>query len=125
MNNKKETIDELIHKSLSAEEAKFYDELDEEGLFQKMLGLFQGKMKWINIITIIVQFCIIGLAIHCLIQFLEVTEIAQMIRWGAGLFACMLMSSFIKMQHWLQMETNSLKRELKRLEFQVSVLAEK
>ena len=124
-NKKTESIDELIHESLTKEEAEFYDQFEEQNLFQQVGGLFRGKMRWVNMISLIVQLVIIGLAINCIIQFLEANDVKDMMRWGAGMFACMIFSSFIKLQQWLQMETNSVKRELKRLEFQISILANK
>ena len=47
MKNKTEEIDKLIKETLSQEEAKFYNELDEQGLLGSVNDLFKGKLKWI------------------------------------------------------------------------------
>jgi len=45
MKNHKEDIDNLIKETLTEEEAKFYDELEEQNILQMILGLFKGKKK--------------------------------------------------------------------------------
>ena len=47
MKTNMEDIDKLIKESLNQEEAKFYDDFDEENELQMIGGLFQGKNKWI------------------------------------------------------------------------------
>ena len=57
MKNNIEEIDKLIKETLNQEEAKFYDELEEQNIFKMVLGLFEGKNKWImylmNFMTLI------------------------------------------------------------------------
>jgi len=48
MKNSTEDIDTLIKETLTKEEAKFYDELDEQGILGMIWGLFRGKNSWIN-----------------------------------------------------------------------------
>jgi hypothetical protein len=51
---KKEDIDQLIEESLNKEEAKFYHELDQEGLFKQWGGLYKGKLAgWAVLISIV------------------------------------------------------------------------
>ena len=40
---KSEDIDKLIKETLTEEEARFYEELDEQNVFQMIGGLFQGE----------------------------------------------------------------------------------
>ena len=47
MKNNMEEIDSLIKETLNQEEAKFYDDLNEEGLFGMVRSLFKGKLKWV------------------------------------------------------------------------------
>ena len=57
MKTNMEDIDKLIKDTLTQEEAKFYDELEEQNVLQMVGGLFTGKNKWImymmNIMTLI------------------------------------------------------------------------
>jgi len=123
MKNQKEEIDELISKTLSKEEAEFYNELEEQSLVQMMLGVYQGRLKWIAILTAVIMLIVFGLAVYCLIRFLETEDVKEMIQWGAGMFGAMMATGFLKLFHWLQMDKNALIREIKKVEFQLSVLS--
>ena len=58
-------IDEMIKEALSKEEAKFYDELGEQNIIEKLGGVFKGKMAWLSIIMNVVNLIIFGLLIYC------------------------------------------------------------
>lgn len=125
MKYKQKEIDEMIRDALAEEEAQFYDSLDEQNLPEMVGGLFYGKMKWLVILTMIIQVIMFGLAVYCIIQFFQHDDIKSMIRWGAGGFFFLISTSFIKLYHWLQMHRNAMLREMKRLELQVTILAGK
>ena len=123
MKNHSEEIDKLIKDTLTQEEAKFYDELDEQNLLQMIKGLFQGKLGWIIILMNIVTVLVFGVFVYCAIQFFNTDITNELILWAVlGVF-CMLMVSMLKMFVWMQMDKNALMRELKRLELQVSSLS--
>lgn len=125
MSNETERIDDLIKEALTKEEAKFYTELDEQNLFQMLGGLFEGKMKWLILLMNVIIIGVFGLFIYCAIQFFDTEVTNELIKWGiAGAF-CMLIVSMLKLFLWNQMDKNSLKRELKRIELQISFLANK
>lgn len=124
MNNIEE-IDKLIKDTLTQEEAKFYDGLDEQGVFGMVRGLFKGKLKWVIVMMITVNFVIMGVFIYCLIQFFNAEEAMELIKWGAGGFMCLLMVSMLKLFSWMQMNKNALMREIKRLELLISSLTTK
>ena len=44
MKTNMEDIDQLIKETLTQEEAKFYDELDEQNVLGMITGLFKGKV---------------------------------------------------------------------------------
>ncbi|WP_034058169.1 DUF6768 family protein [Lacinutrix jangbogonensis] len=123
MKNNIEDIDQLIKETLSQEEAKFYDALEEQNVLEMVFGLFKGKNAWIliamNIVTV-VFFC---LFIYCVVQFFEVEATKELIKWGLGSVIFLLGVSMLKIFAWLQMDKNAILREIKRLELQVSSLA--
>jgi hypothetical protein len=120
-----EDIDELIKETLTVEEAKFYDELDEQGLFGAFGSIFKGKLGWLAVVMNIVNLIGFGILIYCLIQFFNVTETNEMLKWGFGAFICLLFNTMIKIYAWMQMDKRAILREMKRLELQVSSLAAK
>ena len=120
-----EEIDQLIRQALSAEEAKFYNELAEQDLTQMVGGLFQGKMKWFTIMTIIAMLILFVGAVFCAIRFFQTDNIKEMLVWGAGAFMLLFAVGFLKLFQWMQMEKNAIMREIKRMELQIVALSGK
>ncbi|MGB5817836.1 MAG: DUF6768 family protein [Saonia sp.] len=125
MSKKDEKIDELIKEALSKEEAKFYDELEEQNLFEKLGEVYRGKMGWLAIIMNVVHLMIFVLFIYCIVQFFKMEEIKELILWSSAGFLCMIAMAMIKLYVWMQMDKNDILRQLKRLELQVSALSHK
>ena len=84
MKNNMEEIDSLIKETLTQEEAKFYDQLEEQNVFQMVWGIFSGKNKWVMLLITIIQTVFFGLFIYCLVEFLHTDETNMLIRWGLG-----------------------------------------
>ena len=120
-----EKIDTLIKEALTQEESKFYDNLEEQNIFQMLTGLFHGKMKWFIVVINIVSIIAFGLFIYCAIQFCDTDSTNELIRWGVSGTFCMFLISMLKIFVWNQMDKNSIKRELKRIELQISFLSSK
>lgn len=125
MKNNKEEIDQIIKDSLSQEESKFYDELEEQNFLNQFGDLFKTKMGWLIVIMNIVNIVVFVLSIYCVIQFLNTDDTNELIKWGAGFFTCWTSIAMIKLFVWMQMDKNAILRELKRLELQVAALAGK
>ncbi|WP_341215017.1 DUF6768 family protein [uncultured Wocania sp.] len=125
MKNNMEDIDKLIKETLTQEEAKFYDDLDEQNALQMVGGLFKGKNKWLLVMMNIMTLVFFGLFIYCLVQFFNVEEIKDLLKWGLGSLVFLLGVSMLKVFAWMQMDKNAILREMKRLELQVSSLYHK
>ncbi len=123
MKNDKEDIDKLIKETLTEEEAKFYESLDEQNVLQMVFGLFQGKNKWLLIMMNLVTIIFFGLFIYCLVQFFNAEATKDLLKWGLGGVIFLLGVSMLKVFAWMQMDKNAIMRELKRLELQVSSLS--
>ena len=125
METEKEKIDKLIKETLSQEEAKFYDELEEQNLIGKLGETLKGKTGWLVIVMNIMNLVFFVLFIYCCVQFFKVDETDGLIQWAVAGFLCWSFMAFIKLYIWMQMDKNDILRELKRLELQVSVLSNK
>jgi len=125
MNKEREKIDELIKETLNQEEAKFYDELEEQNLIGKLGEVFKGKMGWLAIIMNIVHLVIFGLLIYCVVLFFGTNETNELIKWASAGFLCMIAMGMLKLYIWMQMDKNDILREMKRLELQVATLFSK
>jgi hypothetical protein len=120
-----EDIDKLIKETLTEEESKFYDELDEQGLWGSIGSIFKGKLGWLVLIMNIINLVAFGMLVYCLIQFFTVTETNEMLKWGLGILISFMFNAMIKLYAWMQMDKRAILREMKRLELQVSSLASK
>jgi len=125
MNKDLEKIDDLIKEALSQEEAKFYEELEEQSLFGKIGEVYKGKLGWLAIIMNIVHLLVFLLFIYCMVAFFKAEEVKELIKWASGGFLFMMMAAMMKLYIWMQMDKNDVLRELKRLELQIAVLANK
>jgi cytochrome c biogenesis protein CcdA len=125
MKNNIEDIDKLIKETLTKEEAKFYDELDEQNVLEMILGLFKGKNKWIMFVMNFMVLVFFGLFIYCTIQFFNTDVTNELIKWGIGGLVFLFGVSMLKVFAWMQMDKNAILREMKRLELQVSSLTGK
>lgn len=120
-----EEIDKLIKETLSEQEAKFYEELDEQNVFEMIGGLFKGKNKWIMVMMNVVTLVFFVLFVYCVVQFFDATEVKDLVKWASGSIIFLLGVSMLKVFAWLQMDKNAILREIKRLEIQVSSISSK
>ncbi len=125
MKTNMEDIDKLIKETLTQEEAKFYDDLEEQNLLQMVTGIFSGKNSWLVIVMSIVQVVFFGFFIYCAIQFFNVEATNDLIKWGIFGTLSLIASSMLKIFSWMQMDKKAIIREIKRLELQVSSLSGK
>ncbi|MEY8861841.1 DUF6768 family protein [Tenacibaculum singaporense] len=123
--SKLEDIDALIKETLSKEEAKFYDELEEQNVLEMVGGLFEGKNKWIMYVMNVVTLVFFGLFIYCIVHFFQAEETKELIKWATGTIVFLVGVSMLKIFAWMQMDKKAIIREVKRLELQISSLSSK
>jgi heme/copper-type cytochrome/quinol oxidase subunit 1 len=87
--------------------------------------IFSGKNSWLVIVMSIVQVVFFGFFIYCAIQFFNVVQTNDLIKWGIFGTLSLMASSMLKIFSWMQMDKKAIIREIKRLELQVSSLAGK
>jgi hypothetical protein len=120
MKNSNEQIDKIIHEALTQEEAKFYDQLGEQNILDMTLGVFQGKNKILNILTGAMSFLLFGVFVYCTFKFYNAETTRSMLIYGAASGWSIMSVGLIKLWYWMQMNTNSILREMKRLELQIA-----
>jgi len=125
MKTEKEKIDALIKETLDKEEAKFYDDLEEQNLMAKMGGVYKSKLGWLAIIMNLVHLVVFVLFVYCMVQFFNTTDTNALIAWSSAGFLCMIVMGMLKLFVWMQMNRNDILRELKRLELQIAALSHK
>jgi len=120
-----DNIDELIKSALSEEDSEVLKKIEDQGILDMVAANFQGKMKWFAILSGVMMFIIFGLSVYCFVQFYNAQNIREMLLWGVGFSMGMMAVGMLKLWHWMQMDKNSLLREIKRLELQISLLVKK
>jgi Family of unknown function (DUF6768) len=125
MKAEKEEIDNLIKETLTKEEAKFYEQLEEQNLIGKLGEVYRGKLGWLTVIMNVVQLIFFVLFVFCVIRFLNTDETNALIKWTSAGFGCMLILTMLKLFVWMQMDKNDTLREIKRLELQIAALSNK
>lgn len=125
MKTDKEKIDALIKETLTKEEAKFYEELDEQNLLGKLGEVYRSKMGWLAIIMNVVHLIIFIAFVFCTVRFFGTDNTNELIQWASAGFLCMIIMAMLKLYVWMQMDKNDILRELKRLELQVATLSHK
>ncbi len=123
MNHNFEDVDLIIKETLSKEEAKFYEELEELSLFKKMGKVFTGKNSWIIILMNLISLFFLAIFFYCAIQFFKTDATHELIRYGTIALFSTLYISMIKIYFWQQMLKNDLYREMKRLELQIAAMS--
>jgi len=121
----KKDIDDLITQSLNKENTKFYDNLDEPSILETFYSIFKGKNRWVMIFSIIIALILIAFTIYALVAFFNSGSTDEMLKWGLAIFASLSTISLLKLYSWMQMNKNVLLREIKRLELQITLLANK
>lgn len=122
MNKSDKEIDELIHQALTKEEAIYFDQMGEQNISQQLFGLLRGKNSWMNWVVIIMHLVVLGVAIWTFVNMLETDVIGDKLEWMFYTIACFLVMVMLKLWGWNQMDKNVVLREVKRLEYQISLL---
>lgn len=123
MKQSEKDIDALIREALSQEEAEILEQLGEQSVPEMVTELFRGKRRWLAVFSVISQTVFVVLAIYCAVEFFAAAEIRDMLVWGAAFYCCVLASMANKLWSWMEMNRNSVTREIKRLELQIAHLA--
>ncbi len=111
-------LDDDIRKVLGNGEAS-YDLDMEEGVFRQMAGVFRGKMRWMAICIMIECVVFMVLIVLAVDQFFEADDTKWQIFYATGIILMAMMLLLIKLWGWMQMNRNSIQREIKRLELRI------
>ena len=120
---KNEDFDALAREALSEEEFEFMTNEEEHNVFEMLMSLYKGKMKWLSVYIMIVIFAAFGFSVFFAIRFFQVETLREMMVYGAGAFLGLIMTAMLKFWLWLQMSNHSILREIKRIELQMSIMA--
>ena len=112
-------IDRTIRDALRADDDEWMKDFEEPSVHEMLVGVFQGKTRWLAALGFVFTLIFLGLAIFCAVQFFQAETTRAMIAWATGFLFCSLSVSMMKIWYWLQMTRNIMTREIKRFELQL------
>ena len=118
-------LDRAVRQSLSAEDAQLLDHIAADDAFHRqVLATFAGRLRWFNALGWAAGFVLFGVASMMAWRFVYAPDLADMLRWGAASALAFAGVALVKVWFWLELQKNTVVRELKKLELQVASLAE-
>ena len=113
-------LDRKIEEALSAEDRELMGRFGEQGLFGQLGGLFQGKLGWLSVVTVVVATVMFVIGAWAAWKFYMADDVVVMLKWAGLAWLGLTTQIMIKIWSWMRMETNRLLREVKRLELQIA-----
>jgi hypothetical protein len=117
------SIDDTIRRALSADDLRAYEELSRaQNPLQATITAFRTQHLAFSIAGFLAGTVCLTLAGYAVWRAAEATEVKAMLGWaGVAAFGFFFLG-LLKMWFWMEMQKNSVVRELKRLELQVASL---
>jgi hypothetical protein len=119
-------LDDAIKDALGREDAEFLARLKEEpGSFRQMADIFRGPLNWVYVILLITAIALGIFGVYSAWRFAVALEMRPLFHWGALAGFCLVVLAVIRVLFFMQIHTNRILREMKRLELQVALLAQR
>jgi uncharacterized membrane protein len=117
-------LDDAIQHALTDEDRDFLAQFEKEpNSLVQMASVFSGPLAWIYIAFIVAAVILAPFGIFAAFEFFNATEMRPLFYWGFGVTAILLVLSVVRLVFFMQINTNRVLRELKRLELQIARLA--
>ena len=117
--------DKILQAITTDNEQEFENYSKELGLFGLIRESFKGSHKWIVVIASLLILIFLGLTAYCAYFFLHATEIAIKLNWMAGGLLSFIVFVILRLWYFMELNRIAIKRDIKRVELQVSLLVKK
>lgn len=110
-------IDQRIRKELQ-DQATPLDDVDptEAGLFGMLHRVFTGTLRRWAAYGMLLTLVFFALTVWCIVRFTTASDVDERLLWGLGALIGFHAVSMLKMWFFMEMNRNSVLREIKRLE---------
>lgn len=120
------SIDQRIQTALSEEDSALLARYNEnQNIFSEIAVSFRGSRGILMVLTWLIMFIWAGLFVYCAYQFLIAELTDDKLLWMAGGLLSFVTMIIVKLWYFIELNRNAYMREFKRLELQISLLAEK
>jgi hypothetical protein len=89
---------------------------DEPNLAEEVISAFRGRHRWLTGVAVVFSFGLFGILVWAVFQFRAAEAVREQLIWGGVTLWTALAIGFIKVWFWLEMHSNRVLREVKRLE---------
>jgi hypothetical protein len=116
-------LDRKIREALTADEAEVLGPLEEPSLWKQFTELFQGRLRWVNVLVLIGTLAAFVFTIITIMYFFRAEGVREMIAWAGGFGLGLISITAGRIWLWMILHRNALLREIKRVELQIARLA--
>ena len=88
----------------------------EPNLAEEVITVFRGRHRWMHAVIVLVTLVLMAVAVWASSRFYYAEVVREQLLWGGLALVALLMISFMKVWFWLEMHTNRILREVKRVE---------
>jgi uncharacterized membrane protein YciS (DUF1049 family) len=117
-------IDDKIREALRKEDSELLEHYRQEpAIYEMVMETFRGRFRWLNVLVFTWSLVTVGLL--CLLGYLffHAESTQAMIAYATGFVWGLIWIAMMKIWFWLEMNKNSITREVKRLELQLANLS--
>lgn len=108
-------LDQRIQSALRAGSAAS-DLGADPNIAEEVIGTFRGRNRLLMAFSFAYSVALFAVAIWAGVKFYHATTVVAQLQWGALALLCLLIVMFVKVWFWLEMHTNRVLREVKRVE---------
>lgn len=120
--------DDINEKLLKAirEDQQHYQTNEESATVLHMIGRsFHGTFRYTFVFVVVFQLAMAAIAVYCGYKLLVLSSLEDKLNWLAGLILSALTFAILRLWFFMELNRLSVLREIKRVEMQVALLAEK
>lgn len=113
-------IDQEIREALMDKNNEALQELAEEpGMFRQLGDTFRGRNRWLTVWGFVLTLIFMGIGVWALLQFLGAEGVRELVGFATLFVVAYLSVMALKIWFWMQMNRNTLTREVLRLELRI------
>ena len=117
-------LDDKIREALQQEDAELFKDVGgEPSIYEMLMETFRGRHRWLVFLTMFWTIVFMVLGVFSVIRFFRAEETRDMLMWAAASAFLLSGVSMMKVWYWMELNKNSVTREIKRLELQIAHLA--
>lgn len=88
----------------------------EPNIAEEIITAFRGRNSWTTMLAVVFSIGSMALAVWAGLRFYGADAVREQLLWGGLCLLAVLFVSFLKVWFWMEMHSNRVLRELKRVE---------